>query len=140
MSGRETDRNPVSEPGVTVVNVLRGTSIVAGIAMETVIGETKTGSEEGTCTRFKTETGTKEETRTETRVEIGIGAETHTENRTESVEETRTEDVTEMHIEIGIHTEKETNIEEEIETRAIANSIEIGTETDTVIIKVVIVT
>ena len=129
MSGRETDRNPVPEPGVTVVNVLRGTSIVAGIAVETVIGETKTGSEEGTHTKIKTETGTEEETHTETRVETGIGAETHTENRTESVAEIHTEDVTEMVIETGIHTEKETDIEKEIGTQAIVNNIGIGTET-----------
>ena len=133
MSGRGTDRNPVPEPGVTVVSVLRGTSIVAGIGMEIMIGETKTGSEEGICTRIKTETETEEEIRTETRVEIGIGAETHT------------EDVTEIVIETGIHTEKETDIEKEIGTQAIVKSIGIRTETcirtktDTVI-KVVIVT
>ena len=131
MSGRETDRNPVPEPGVTVVNALRGTNIIAGIAVEIVIGETKTGSKEGTCTRIKTETETEEKTRTKTRVEIGIGTETHTEDVTEMV--------------TGIHTEKETDIEKETGTQAIVKSIGIGTETcirtktDTVI-KVVIVT
>ena len=145
MSGRETDKNPVPKPGVTVVNVLREMNIVAGITMETVIGETKTGSEEGTRTKIKRETGTEEETHTETRVETGIGAETPTENRTESVAEIHTEDVTEMVIETGIHTEKETELGKKIGTWAIANSIGIGTETcirtktDTVI-KVVIVT
>ena len=143
MSGRETDKNPVPKPGVTMVNVLREINIVAGITVETVIGETKIGSEEGTRTKIKTET--EEETHTETMVETEIGAETHTENGTESVDAIHTEDMTEMVIETGIHTEKKTELGKKIGTWAIANSIGIGTETcirtkTNTVIKVVIVT